>query len=165
MPVLGLSIISADNGPNWENAPTNPITNNNKPTSSTCSRSKPHQSDNTNEQLAEILGWLANTLNSNQTPGSNTNTRGTKACIPNTFSGTEPDKLNNFLFQCHLYFHTNLAQFDTDIAKINFIMTYLTKVAQDWFEIGLNQEDQSILQNWLSNWNLLVDELYRHLVS
>ena len=30
-------------------------------------------------------------------------------------------------------------------------MTYLTKVAQDWFEIGLNQEDQSILQNWLSN--------------
>jgi len=30
-------------------------------------------------------------------------------------------------------------------------MTYLTKVAQDWFEIGLNQEDQSILQNWLSD--------------
>ena len=42
---------------------------------------------------------------------------------------TEPDKLNNFLFQCHLYFHANPAQFDTDIIKINFTMTYLTGVA------------------------------------
>jgi len=29
-------------------------------------------------------------------------------------------------------------QFDTNIAIINFIMTYLTEVAQDWFKIGLN---------------------------
>jgi len=49
-----------------------------------------------------------------------------------------------------------------DIAKINFAMTYLTGVAQDWFEVGLNQEDQSILQDWLSDWNLFVDELCRH---
>ena len=49
-----------------------------------------------------------------------------------------------------------------DIAKINFVMTYLTRVAQDWFEVGLNQEDQSILQNWLSDWNLFVNELHWH---
>ena len=49
-----------------------------------------------------------------------------------------------------------------DIAKINFAMTYLTGVVQDWFEVGLNQEDQGILQDWLSNWNLFVDELRRH---
>jgi len=30
-------------------------------------------------------------------------------------------------------------------------MTYLTRVAQDWFEMGLNQEDQDILQDWLPN--------------
>ena len=41
-------------------------------------------------------------------------------------------------------------------------MTYLTGVAQDWFEVGLNQEDQGILQDWLSNWNLFVDKLCRH---
>ena len=143
-PVPGLSIVSADNDPNWENAPTtNPNTNltANRPTFSTCSWSKPHRSDNTNEQLAEVLGGLANTLNANQTPGPNTNSRGTKARIPDTFSGTEPDKLNNFLFQYCLYFRTNPVQFDTDIAKINFTMTYLTGVAQDWFEVGLNQED------------------------
>ena len=50
-------------------------------------------------------------------------------------------------------------QFNTDIAKINFAITYLTGVAQDWFEMGFNQEDQSILQDWLSDWNLFVDEL------
>jgi len=28
--------------------------------------------------------------------------------------------------------------------------------------VGLNQEDQGILQDWLSNWNLFVDELHQH---
>ena len=162
MPVSGPSIIPADNDPNWEDAPTtNPNTNlvANRPTSSTRSRSKLCQSNNTNKQLAEVLNRLANTLNSNQTPGPNTNSRGTKARIPDTFSGTEPDKLNNFLFQCHLYFHANTVQFDMDIVKINFTMTYLTGVAQNWFEVGLNQKDQNILQDWLSDWNLFVDKL------
>jgi len=49
-----------------------------------------------------------------------------------------------------------------DIAKINFAMTYFTRVVQDWFKVGLNQEDQGILQDWLSDWNLFVDELHRH---
>jgi len=162
LPVFEPSIVPVDNNPNWENTSTTiPITNltANKLTSFTCSWSKPYQNNNTNEQLAEVLSQLTNTLNSNQTPGPNTNLWGTKARIPNIFSDTEPDKLNNFLFQCHLYFHTNLVKFNIDVAKINFTMTYLTGVAQDWFEIGLNQEDQSILQNWLSDWNLFVDEL------
>ena len=143
-PVLSPSIIPADNNPNWENALTNPSTNNNitnRLISSTRSWSKSYRSDNTNEQLAEVLGRLANTLNSNQTPSPNTNTKGTKAYISDTFSSTEPDKLNNFLFQYCLYFRANLVQFNTNITKINFVMTYLTGVAQDWFEIGLNQED------------------------
>ena len=49
-----------------------------------------------------------------------------------------------------------------DIAKINFAITYLTRVAQNWFEVDLNQEDQGILQDWLSDWNLFVNELHRH---
>ena len=119
--VSGLSIIPVDNDSNWEDAFTNSITNNNttnRPTSFTCLWSKPHWSENTNEQLANILGQLANTLNFNQTPGPNTNTRETKAHI---------------------------------IAKINFAMTYLTGVVQNWFEMDLNQEDQGILQDWFSN--------------
>ena len=129
-----------DNNSNWEDASvTNPVTNltANRPTSSTHSWSKPHQSDNTNEQLADVLGQLVNTLNSSQTPSPNTNVRRTKACISNTFSSTESDKLNNFLFQCYLYFCANLAQFNMDIVKINFAMTYLTGVVcQAQFTLG-----------------------------
>ena len=57
--VPGPSIIPTDNDPNWEDTPnTNPITNltANRPIFSTRSWSKLHQSDNTNKQLAEVLG-------------------------------------------------------------------------------------------------------------
>ena len=52
--------------------------------------------------------------------------------------------------------------FNIDIAKINFAITYLIEVAQDWFEISLNQKNQGILQDCLSNWNLFVDKLHQH---
>jgi len=90
LPVSGPSIVPADNDSNWEDTPTTNTITANRPTFSTHLWSKPHQSDNTNKQLANIL-------NANQTPGPNTISRETKACIPNTFSSTEPDKLNNFL--------------------------------------------------------------------
>ena len=141
MPVPRPSIVPADNDSNQEDASaTNPITNltANRPTSSTCSWSKLCQSNNTNEQLANVLGQLTNILNVNRTPRPNTNTRETKVHISDTFSSTELNKLNNSLFQCHLYFYANLVQFDIDIVKINFAMTYLTRVAQDWFEVNLN---------------------------
>ena len=31
-----------------------------------------------------------------------------------------------------------------DIVKINFVITYLTGVVQDWFKVDLNQEHQDI---------------------
>ena len=90
-----------NNNPNWKDvSATNPITNltANRSTFSTHSWLKPCQSNNTNEQLADILSQLANILNTNQTSSSNTNLQRTKACIPDTFSSTEFDKLSNFLF-------------------------------------------------------------------
>ena len=63
---------------------------------------------------------------------------------------------------CCLYFCANPVQFNIDIVKINFTMTYLTRVVQDQFEVGLNQKDQNILQDQLSDWNLFVNELYQH---
>jgi len=55
--------------------------------------------------------------------------------------GSDPHKLNHFLFQCWLFFRANPSQFSTDEEKINFAMTYLSGVAQDWFEVTLQQED------------------------
>ena len=53
-------------------------------------------------------------------------------------------------------------QFSTDEEKINFALTYLSSVAQDWFEVTLQQEDLSYTQPWLSIWHLFVDELWVH---
>ena len=76
-----------------------------------------------------MLSCITNTLITNQIFGPNSNLRGTKAHIPDIFSSTKSNELNNFLFQYHLYFHANPMQFNINIAKINFIIIYLTKVA------------------------------------
>jgi len=41
-------------------------------------------------------------------------------------------------------------------------LTYLSSVAQDWFEVALQQEDLGYMQSWLSTWHLFVDELWVH---
>jgi len=53
-------------------------------------------------------------------------------------------------------------QFSTNEEKINFALTYLSGVAQDWFEVALQQEDLSYTQPWLSTWHLFVDKLRVH---
>jgi len=85
-----------------------------------------------------------------------------KARIPDIFDGSDPHKLNHFLFQCRLFFHANHLQFSTDEEKINFALTYLSGVVQDWFEVALQQEDLGYTQPWLSTWHLFVDELRVH---
>jgi len=51
-------------------------------------------------------------------------------------------------------------QFSINEEKINFAMTYLSSVAQDWFEVILQQEDLGYTQLWLSTWHLFVDKLW-----
>jgi len=41
-------------------------------------------------------------------------------------------------------------------------MTYLSSVAQDWFEVTLQQEDLGYAQPWLFTWHLFVKELQVH---
>jgi len=38
----------------------------------------------------------------------------------------------------------------------------ITGVAQDWFEVALQQENLGYIQPWLSIWHLFVDELQVH---
>jgi len=85
-----------------------------------------------------------------------------KAHILDTFNGSDPHKLNHFLFQCQLFFHANPLQFFTNEKKINFTMTYLSGVVQDWFKVALQQEDLSYTQPWLLAWYLFVEELQVH---
>ena len=85
-----------------------------------------------------------------------------KAHIPDTFDSSNPYKLNHFLFQCRLFFYANPLQFSTNEEKINFAITYLSSVTQDWFKVALQQEDLGYTPTWLSTWHLFVDELQVH---
>jgi len=83
--------------------------------------------DPVNNQLAEALWQLSKNLNRESAPKPHQS----KACIPDIFDGSNPHKLNHFLFQCQLFFHANPSQFSTDEEKINFTLTYLSGVVQD----------------------------------
>jgi len=47
----------------------------------------------------------------------------------------------------------------TDEEKINFAMTYLSGIVQDWFEVALHQKNLGYAQPWLFTWHLFVEEL------
>jgi len=111
-----------------------------------------------NNQLAETLQQISENLNRGSAPKPHQS----KAHIPDTFDGSDLHKLNHFLFQCRLFFHANPSQFSTDEEKINFAMTYLSGVAQDWFEVALQQEDLGYAQPWLFTWHLFMEELRVH---
>jgi len=111
-----------------------------------------------NNQLAETLRQLLEILNRGSAPKPYQS----KTHILDTFNGSDPHKLNYFLFQCWLFFHANPLQFSTDEEKINFTMTYLSGVAQDWFEVVLHQKDLGYTQSWLFTWHLFVEELWVH---
>jgi len=86
-----------------------------------------------NNQLAEALQQLLENLNRESAPKPHQS----KACILDTFNSFDPHKLNHFLFQYQLFFCANPSQFSTNEEKINFVMIYLSGVAQDWFEVAL----------------------------
>ena len=44
--------------------------------------------------------------------------------------------LISLIISCSNVVYTSV-QFDMDIAKIKFVMIYLSRVVQDWFEVGL----------------------------
>jgi len=111
-----------------------------------------------NNQLAKALRQLLENLNRGSAPKPYQS----KAHILDTFDSSDLHKLNHFLFQCQLFFHANPLQFSTDEEKINFAVTYLSGVAQDWFEVALQQEDLGYAQPWLFTWHLFMEELRVH---
>jgi len=67
-----------------------------------------------------------------------------KVHVPDIFDRMDLHQLHHFLFQCCLYFHSGPTLFKSDIDKVNFAMTYVSGVVQDWLQVALEQEDQDI---------------------
>jgi hypothetical protein len=84
------------------------------------------------------------------------------AHLPDTFSGTDPDKLKAFLFQCQLYFRSNLNHISREWVKVDFTMTFLTDIALSWFESAIDQEDAGVIFPWSTNLTLFTAKLCLH---
>jgi len=113
------TISHVDDNPDWVDAPI-PV-----PTPMFQTLSPVADCNPVNNQLAEALQQLSENLNRGSAPKPHQS----KVRILDTFNSSNPHKLNHFLFQYRLFFHTNPLQFSTDEEKINFMMTYLSSVA------------------------------------
>ena len=78
---------------------------------------------------------------------------------PYIFDGIDLYQLYCFLFQCCFYFHFRPTIFKSDCDKINFAMTYVSGVIQDWLQVALEQENQDIHHVWLYFWSSFVKEI------
>src|SRR6202046_5566607 len=75
---------------------------------------------------------------------------------PDTFDGSEPRKLNNFILLCNLYFR-NDPYYADDEAKVTFALSYLHGTALEYFEPSiLNSEDAPA---WMDHWPAFVRTL------
>ena len=82
--------------------------------------------------------------------------RKAKAKEPDTFDGSDPRKLNNFILLCNLYFRNN-SSYDEDETKVTFALSYLRGTALEYFEPAILDTDDMPL--WMDNWSAFVRTL------
>ena len=75
---------------------------------------------------------------------------------PDTFDGSDPRKLNNFILLCNLYFRNDPSCSD-DESKVTFALSYLRGTALDYFEPALMDSDDA--PEWLDDWSSFVRTL------
>lgn len=106
--------------------------------------------------------------------------------VPDTFDGSDPWKLRNFITQCEIYFFANSEKFKTDEKKVMFAFSYLRDAALEWFEQKFqvpsstrrlpripesasraNSEDEAEVEiaprrtskSWQNDWSIFLDDL------
>jgi len=85
-----------------------------------------------------------------------------KVRVPDVFDGTDPYQLHHFLFQCRFYFRSGPTLLKSDVDKVNFAMTYVSGVVQDWLQVALEQEDQGVHHVWLYSWPSFVKKMHTY---
>ena len=93
--------------------------------------SKPQDDEDSVPNLAEAITLMTHELKHHNTALTTTSATNTEK--PDTFNGSDPKKLNNFILLCNLYFQNNSACSDNK-AKVTFALSYLHGLALDYFE-------------------------------
>src|SRR5712664_1181720 len=105
----------------------------------------------TTEQLTQAILLMTNELRRRDGPSHKV-----KAKEPDTFDGSNPKKLNNFIMLCNLYFRNSSAYGD-DINKVNFALSYLRGSALDYFEPSILDSDE--YPEWIDNYSAFLRTL------
>jgi len=85
-----------------------------------------------------------------------TPSRKVKAKEPDTFDGSDPKKLNNFILLCNLFFRSNSA-YEDDVNKVTFALSYLRGIALEYFEPSLLDSDE--YPDWIDSWSAFIRTL------
>ena len=80
----------------------------------------------------------------------------TKLREPDTFNGSDANKLHTFIFQCSLHFQDWANIFSNDLAKVTYALSFLTGSALGWFEPA---PFEGLSPPWISDWDLFHHEL------
>ncbi|KIN96352.1 hypothetical protein M404DRAFT_78891, partial [Pisolithus tinctorius Marx 270] len=83
----------------------------------------------------------------------------TKVRKPDTFDGSDPKKLREFLIQCELNFQDRPRAFRSDRAKVTFTQSYLKGMALAWFEPDLLNPDNYDRPLWMDDYHEFLQEL------
>ena len=85
----------------------------------------------------------------------------TKAREPDQFDGSDPEKLKTFIVQCELYFRGSNGEYDDEVKRINFALSYLKGSALRWFEPFLLHDplEYDDDPDWSYDWSAFLTEL------
>ena len=80
----------------------------------------------------------------------------TKLREPDTFDGSDANKLQTFILQCGLHFQDWANIFSNDLTKVTYVLSFLTGSALGWFKLALFE---GLAPPWISDWSLFWHEL------
>ena len=118
---------------------------------------EPDQPQNENERFLQVMSALAVAIHTLHSPQSAPKPEKVKVREPDTFDGSDPDRLRDFLVSCNLHFRDCPHVFYSDEKKILFILSSLKGAALNWFEPGLM--DLTNNAHWMWNFPTFINEL------
>jgi hypothetical protein len=107
--------------------------------------------DETTPNLANAIMLMTQELRRRETPAPRA-----RAKEPDTFDGSDPRKLNNFILLCNLFFRQN-SSYSDDETKVTFALSYLRGTALEYFEPSILDSDE--IPDWMDNWSAFIRTL------
>lgn len=86
-----------------------------------------------------------------------------KPRAPDTFDGSDPSKLDTFVFQITMYIAARSKDFPDDDSRVTFALSYLKSTPLDWFQTEINHSMTTggKFPNWFTSFPEFLEELRR----